>query len=818
MYKTFYQTLKKFQLNDESNGLQTHRGMDLTSGRCNFIDYDTSPTMREFVFKKIEYLHNIERPFALMENIYYLSDGTLTRFRVDLDVDLSTWHRAAFAPYVEAFINTLYDVLYEYTQLSLDDDVAGMIILREKPAPTARSDGNSFKHGAKLTMNNFVSTHAQMLQVRQLLLERHNEWMPASWRGDTPPEDTKIIDPVVYTDNGWLMYGSQKEKQVRGGYTDTYVWTKKGEVGPVINHEGTFGTLLRMLSIFPDPDNPRVEQLQWTKEPPLLTTKVPEKRKRVAELSSSAHQPRSKITEPLKAVLLQILKGHVGDTTSYLTHELSDGGIHKYYVNRTRKSLCAKGQEHDNNRGLLILNTDRDNRVKYICMSDRCEGSTVIPCPTLAAQWAALEGSRNKKAKTDTGNTQYYDDGGDDYMPDFDDELLQQQYDNDVEIPYFDDELLQQQCDDDVQIPYFDDELQQLQQQYDDDIDIQMPDFDDLQQQYDDDFDVEMPDFDDLQQQYDDDGCFPDLAAEPVSTTAIVERNPPRTERGYTQSLLGIINKHVSVCIAMNGGKSFAAIELAKFHSTWIVWFITARQSHAYALLETMMQAELQCTMYLDKEKFVEDVMSRIKIVQYQSIAALLKKAPTCDLLILDETKSLAGAICCTSTNGANLMENWCFLQQSSMSAQKVLFLDADQTHDGAAYALQDMLYKHYMDKTAEYLAQQAEDERARQFIFGAKETPAATALSNWYAQPRDKILRREYPVSKWDMQRKLKPASGAMLREVMKEDLITSRRILVVCGSVNEVYAWAEWAKITPQVQLACSLVRVATSHRLDT
>jgi hypothetical protein len=158
MYKTFYQTLKKFQIRDESNGLQTHRGMAPTIGRYNFIDYATSPAMREFDYKKLEYLHNIGRPFALMENIYYLSDDTLTRFRVDLDVDLPTWHRDDFAICIGAFMGVLYDVLHEYTTLSPDDDVAGMIILQEKPSPTARKDGIFFKHGGKLTAVNLVAT------------------------------------------------------------------------------------------------------------------------------------------------------------------------------------------------------------------------------------------------------------------------------------------------------------------------------------------------------------------------------------------------------------------------------------------------------------------------------------------------------------------------------------------------------------------------------------------------------------------------------------------------------------------------------------
>jgi hypothetical protein len=235
-------------------------------------------------------------------------------------------------------------------------------------------------------------------------------------------------------------------------------------------------------------------------------------------------------------------------------------------------------------------------------------------------------------------------------------------------------------------------------------------------------------------------------------------------------TLLAIINKFISVAIAMNGGKSYGAIELAKANSQWTVWFITARQSHAYALLETMLAAELDCAMYLKKD-WIEKAKSRVKIVQYQSLHSKLQRYPLPHMVVMDESKALADAIQCVPTNQNNLMMNWTFLKQVVDNALKVLYMDADRCHDGAAYALQDILYKHCRRATVERLADDTK------------------TLQAFAAQPlaQQKILRREYPVSKYDMQRKVKLASGAQQWKLLVQDLAAGKRVLVVCGSVKE-------------------------------
>jgi hypothetical protein len=137
---------------------------------------------------------------------------------------------------------------------------------------------------------------------------------------------------------------------------------------------------------------------------------------------------------------------------------------------------------------------------------------------------------------------------------------------------------------------------------------------------------------------------------------------------------------------------------------------------------------------------------SRVKIVQYQSLFTKLQRCQLPHMMVLDETKALADAIQCVSTNQANLMDNWMFLKHTVHSALKVLYLDADMYQDGAAYPLQDILYRHCRIRSIEDLADNA------------------SALQAFAAKPveQQKILRREYPVSKFDMQRLVKLASRA--------------------------------------------------------
>eukprot|EP00953_Heterococcus_sp_UTEX-ZZ885_P019861 11094-Heterococcus_DN1.PRE.1 len=81
--------------------------------------------------------------------------------------------------------------------------------------------------------------------------------------------------------------------------------------------------------------------------------------------------------------------------------------------------------------------------------------------------------------------------------------------------------------------------------------------------------------------------------------------------------------------------------------------------------------------MYLKKD-WIEKILSRIKIVQYQSLYSKLKRCPLPHMVVMDETKALADAIQCVPTNQSNLMNNWMFLKDIVHNALKVLYLDAD--------------------------------------------------------------------------------------------------------------------------------------------
>jgi hypothetical protein len=249
---SFYQQLKRWQQFKGSGTENTHRGVAATIGSWLFPKYAVDSGVREQLFVALVHLQQAGVPFAIMENMFYLSTDALTRVRIDLDVDLPTDDAAAFQPHLVEFIGTLYDVLYEYTELTFEEELAGTVTLLEKPHCTARDGGSSFKHGAKLMMPYLVATHTDMLQLRVLLLENAHRWMPTSWHGDTPVLATKVIDPCVYKTNGWLMYGSQKKEQLHGGYQATRVWHRQGDDCPIADCDWTLLELHRMLSIFCD--------------------------------------------------------------------------------------------------------------------------------------------------------------------------------------------------------------------------------------------------------------------------------------------------------------------------------------------------------------------------------------------------------------------------------------------------------------------------------------------------------------------------------------------------------------------------------------
>jgi hypothetical protein len=746
MTDLFYQLLKKHQKYKGSETINTHRGFAPTTGSWLLKNYAENSSKRDWLYKALVFLQESGVQYAIVENIDYLSDNALTRVRVDLDVNLTTDDPSAFEPHLAAFIDCLYDILYEYTEVKPEADLAGMVVLLEKPRCTARDKGG-FKHGAKLTLPYLVSTHTDMLKLRLLLLQQAHAWMPASWHGDTPVLDTDIIDPCVYKGNGWLMYGSQKQNQIHGGYRATRVWHRKAEVCPVADCDWTPLEMQRLLNIFCDHEtDDDVHVLNWTKTPPEVQQHTSKRKTRPAACSES----RRRISAPVLSILTEIL-ANLGDSSSLLTHESTEADTYSYRVNRNGIAApCANKLEHANNSGILQLTTLFGRPViRYNCFSTKCGAGrdpVVIESPDLAKCWAEAEALECcKRAKTDNET-----DRCDDVPQDGDDVS-----DMPEEEEWYGDDV--------PDIPDMPDE----EEWYGD-----CPDIPDMPEEEEPGwYGGDIPDMPEEEEPGWYGGDIPDMPADtPEPKTAIVDKNPPRSAEGFMGTLVGIANKFISCAIAMNGGKSYAAIQLAKVNSDWTIWFITARQSHAYALLQTVIAAGLDCAMYLKKD-WIEKIHSRIKIVQYQSLYSKLERCPSPHMVVMDETKALADAIQCVPTNQGHLMNNWMLLKSIIATAQKVLYLDADMTHDGAAYALQDILYRHHRRATLERLMDDAE------------------ALQAFAAQggEQQKILRREYPVSKFDMQRKVKMARGTQQWKLLVQDLTSGKRVLVVCGSVKE-------------------------------
>jgi hypothetical protein len=411
-----YDSLKKYQKYKGSGTVNTHRGFKPTNGSWLFPNYAVDSRVREWLYKNLVRLKESSVPFAIVENIDYLAADALTRVRIDLDVNLPTDDPAAFEPHLATFIDTVYDVLYEYTGVTLESDLAGMIVLLEKPRCTAREKGG-FKHGAKLTLPYLLATHTDMLQLRILLLRQAHVWMPASWHDDTPALDTSIIDPCVYKANGWLMYGSQKAEQHHGGYRATRVWHRKGDVCPVADCDWTLLDLQRMLSIFCEKESgDDVQVLEWTKTPPELEQRG-RKRKARATANTREHVGMSaSVLSILTNILVQL-----GDATSVLTHESTEEDMYRYRVNRHGKSApCANKAEHSNNTSILQLTTLFGRPVvKYICFSEKCGAGcrpVAIECPELAKRWAEAEASEVFK-RSMTSPTTSSDATADESMP-----------------------------------------------------------------------------------------------------------------------------------------------------------------------------------------------------------------------------------------------------------------------------------------------------------------------------------------------------------------------------------------------------------------
>jgi hypothetical protein len=241
----------------------THNVMGKGAYMFKVPDYHSSITERQALLDGLYAMRKAGTKWAIMENIAPLNEDALTRVRFDVDVHLDTDAPDAMSGHVRPFINTLYDVLQEYTGLNVDSRV----IVLEKPLPT-KGKGD-FKHGFKVTCVDLVATHAQMRQLSKLLNQRYHEWGNEAWLKGKSAEESKVLDPVVHERNGWLMYGSQKDEQP-APYTSTRMCLAKDCEAPSDLADYSFRDLQQLLTIFPmdEPGEETWTALKWTKTPP----------------------------------------------------------------------------------------------------------------------------------------------------------------------------------------------------------------------------------------------------------------------------------------------------------------------------------------------------------------------------------------------------------------------------------------------------------------------------------------------------------------------------------------------------------------------
>ena len=132
MSNRFYIPFKQWQKYMGSGTVNTQRGIAPTPGSWLFPHYAADSNVRDAFFKQLVQLQQAGVAHAVMENIDYLSTDALTRIRVDLDVDLPTDDQVAFQPHLAAFIDTVYVILYEYTELTAESDCAGTVVLLDE--------------------------------------------------------------------------------------------------------------------------------------------------------------------------------------------------------------------------------------------------------------------------------------------------------------------------------------------------------------------------------------------------------------------------------------------------------------------------------------------------------------------------------------------------------------------------------------------------------------------------------------------------------------------------------------------------------------
>ena len=398
--------LKYIPASGDSN-TRTHQAFDHFCGVYDLQHYSRPEgrAVRQVFFNMLSDAMTNNIPYCITEDISDLPTGFQTCYRIDLDLNLYTSEATALNVHVQQLVDTLYDILYEYTNVSIEDGT--MIVLLQKPQPTLKQKQGTimYKHGAKLCFPHLTTTQTEMRQLRTLLYQRFEQWGSSEWLQGTDVFQSQIIDDSVYKSNGWCIYGSQKLEQTAGAYQPVKVWKNKHVTEAYADLSLTLVETQHLLSIYPDPEDCKVVQLAWIEQPPAQSVYTLKRKSKSVTRSDAGIVSAKRLCVKADSssalnIMQSILEQGVNDTTSVVceaTRTQYRPDIISYRFKRTCSSPCAHGESHSSNGGYLHLNSEGHMPVvKYVCESSRCPDRpkhlSNATCHALAQQWAEAEG------------------------------------------------------------------------------------------------------------------------------------------------------------------------------------------------------------------------------------------------------------------------------------------------------------------------------------------------------------------------------------------------------------------------------------------
>jgi Origin of replication binding protein len=315
---------------------------------------------------------------------------------------------------------------------------------------------------------------------------------------------------------------------------------------------------------------------------------------------------------------------------------------------------------------------------------------------------------------------------------------------------------------------------------------------------------------------------------------------PVDTSRVYLPNNMfnDIPDKFISCCAGMMMGKTERTIELVeayiKQHKSVLI--ITPRKSLAYSSKERMglghdalldyfceKNEEAQCKFrerngmqplteaelktawvqhrsslegfrfahYKDDVRggVIDSEKHKCVIVEYESLNRI---KGTFALIVADEWRSIVDTIQ-SQTNGLKTVSHWGQFKHLTHRAEKVLFLDADMTFDGAAYKVQEMLAQYDADMAADVLRQAAKElERTR----CAQPTQVTELVMEAFRVSNNPVPIHRIVDKTHKMQRTVIPNSGLSNLKTASELLARGERLVLCCASKSAANMYTKYLK----------------------